>query len=204
MSSAVESNPTSFPPATSATLQVQHQQKPFHKFLKGEPKALGITLTMLGIIQLSFGIPIWLAGKSYMTTMGVPWWLAALLLTSGSLTILCNQRPNKAQVTACLATNIIHTIATGIALTIMSVDISLWNGTFIVYQEQDSDFLHLWFAMKSILLFLGMCGMIISIVISIFCCKGLRYCSPNTSMPVVIIHNASSETPSCTSHIPSK
>ncbi|XP_067915910.1 membrane-spanning 4-domains subfamily A member 15-like [Heterodontus francisci] len=186
----------------AATIQLCQQQKPLQKFLKGEPKALGVTLIMLGIIQCGFSFPLHFGRQTQMTVVGAPWWMAVLLIVSGSLAIVCDRDPNKPRVTACLATNILTAIAAGLAIIIYSVDLATWK--YIHYNERkhDRDYLLLTYGIKVILFVFLVSGFIINLVLSVMCCKGLRYCSPTTNMPVVIVHNPSSENPTCSSSIP--
>ncbi|XP_067834439.1 membrane-spanning 4-domains subfamily A member 15-like [Heptranchias perlo] len=193
------SSPTADNPLATASIQLCQQEKPLQKFINGQPKTLGVTLIMLGLIQCGFGIPPRMANLSEVTSLGVPWWLAVLLIVSGALTVVCDRDPNKPRVTACLAMNIINAIATGIAIIIYSVDLSMWQH---IYQRHDHpllNYLRLTFGIKIVLFFYAASGMVINIVVSVFCCKGLRYCSPSTNMSVVVVHNPFSDDPTVVS-----
>uniref|UniRef100_UPI00398E909A membrane-spanning 4-domains subfamily A member 15-like n=1 Tax=Pristiophorus japonicus TaxID=55135 RepID=UPI00398E909A len=183
MSSAATPKPAGgLTAAPTATIQLHQQGKPLQKFLNGEPKALGVTLIMLGIIQFGFGVPLRMAKVSEITGLGTPWWLAVLFIVSGALTIVCGQDPNKPRVTACLATNIINVIATGIAVFIFCVDLSSWHYIHNTEVAAVMKYRQLSYGIKTVLFFFAVSGAVLNIILSVFCCKGLRYCSPSTQM----------------------
>ncbi|XP_048061989.1 uncharacterized protein si:ch1073-291c23.2 isoform X1 [Megalobrama amblycephala] len=85
--------------------------KPVHRFLKGQPKSIGIVLVMMGICLFMFGIVIDV--RSDVTTsadMYSPFWLGTLFFICGLLYILSERNPSKKIITASFALSIISTI----------------------------------------------------------------------------------------------
>ncbi|KAJ8269382.1 hypothetical protein COCON_G00119890 [Conger conger] len=77
-------------------------QKPLHRFLNGEPKCLGIAVLLLGCGELLLGIPLATVGDSS-ALLYVPFWLGALFVISGNLSIYTEGHPSKKMVTVCLS-----------------------------------------------------------------------------------------------------
>ncbi|XP_051778452.1 uncharacterized protein LOC127526608 [Erpetoichthys calabaricus] len=56
------------------------------RFLKGEPKALGVVQIMIGVINIGFGIVLAFSG-SLAAISGIPFWGSIMYIISGSLSI---------------------------------------------------------------------------------------------------------------------
>ncbi|KAA0717535.1 hypothetical protein E1301_Tti021142 [Triplophysa tibetana] len=83
--------------------------KPLHRFLRGEPKSIGIVLVFLGICLFMFGITM---KTDQMTSANfyTPFWLGILFTICGILFILTERNPTKKMITACFAMSIVTTI----------------------------------------------------------------------------------------------
>ncbi|XP_029430237.1 membrane-spanning 4-domains subfamily A member 15-like isoform X2 [Rhinatrema bivittatum] len=73
--------------------------RPLEKFFRGEPKALGVTQILTGIIQILFGI-ILTAGVNErgfilpaIIFTGVPFWCGIMYIVSGSLSVAASRNP---------------------------------------------------------------------------------------------------------------
>ncbi|XP_069797009.1 membrane-spanning 4-domains subfamily A member 4A-like isoform X3 [Narcine bancroftii] len=162
------------------SIQLQRAPKPFQKLHRGQPKALGVVLLMLAAVEFLFGFPVHYGAKSFLTGLGTPWWVAVL-------------------VTACLAVNIVNAVGTSTGIINCCFDLAFWTANIVPESSEYNNHLTLVYGLKGVLLAAMVSGLVLNLVLSIFCCRGLRYCSPNSSMPVVMVSAPLSETPHCTS-----
>ncbi|XP_056616268.1 membrane-spanning 4-domains subfamily A member 15 isoform X2 [Triplophysa dalaica] len=83
--------------------------KPLHRFLRGEPKSIGIVLVFLGICLFMFGITM-KTDQDTSANMYTPFWIGILFTICGILFILSERNPTKKMITASFATSIVTTI----------------------------------------------------------------------------------------------
>ncbi|TRY91606.1 hypothetical protein DNTS_021764 [Danionella cerebrum] len=85
--------------------------KPVHRFLRGQPKSLGVVLIITGVCMLVFGIQMRVTSSvaSSAETYS-PYWLGTLFFTCGLLYVLSERKPSKKIITASLALSILTTI----------------------------------------------------------------------------------------------
>ncbi|KAK2896293.1 hypothetical protein Q8A67_010781 [Cirrhinus molitorella] len=85
--------------------------KPLHRFLRGQPKSIGVVLVMMGIGLFMFGIPMNMERDAPTSAeQFTPFWLGILFLICGVLYILSERNPSKKLITASLALSIISVI----------------------------------------------------------------------------------------------
>ncbi|XP_060903918.1 B-lymphocyte antigen CD20-like [Labrus mixtus] len=78
--------------------------KPLHRFIKNEPKSLGIVIVIFGCAELLMGFNLATENEIYNSgRIYIPFWQGLLFLVSGSLSIYTEVHPSKKTVTACLA-----------------------------------------------------------------------------------------------------
>ncbi|XP_059374203.1 membrane-spanning 4-domains subfamily A member 15-like, partial [Carassius carassius] len=115
--------------------------KPVHRFLRGQPKSIGVVLVMMGIGLFMFGIPM--TTQSYVPTLDeqfTPFWIGILFFICGLLYILSERNPSKKIITASLALNIISIIGVLFALLEFSrviVAINYYEGQ--MYENQNGE-----------------------------------------------------------------
>ncbi|XP_026135084.1 membrane-spanning 4-domains subfamily A member 15-like isoform X2 [Carassius auratus] len=105
--------------ASEVITTVTGGSKPLHRFLRGQPKSIGVVLVIMGIGLFMFGIPI--TTESYIQILeeqksSTPFWIGTLFFICGLLYILSERNPSKKIITASLALNIISIIGVLIAL----------------------------------------------------------------------------------------
>ncbi|TSP25434.1 Nucleolar RNA helicase 2 [Bagarius yarrelli] len=97
--------------------------KPLHRFLRGEPRTVGIVLLFLGLCLFLFGIP--LKGDSMETSAESysPFWLGTLYFICGVLYIQSERNTTKKimQIYSLEAVFLFHSLVAGIILIAMSV-----------------------------------------------------------------------------------
>lgn len=129
------------PSSTSQTTDHQNSIQtlsPLGRFLKGEPKALGTVQIMIGLVMILFGIVLAVSPQSISVFSGVVFWAALFHISAGCLAISANNKLNSCTVKAALVMNILSTIAAGISIIIMSIDLVLVNiGRYCYYDYSD-------------------------------------------------------------------
>lgn len=103
---------------------IRSPMKPLQSFYKGEPVALGVTLIVCGIIQISLGIAhdggnimIHHYGMPLFVT-GAPEWSGILCIISGSLSVAAANKPRIGLVRGSLATNIVSSVTSVVSMLI--------------------------------------------------------------------------------------
>nr|AAH28433.1 Ms4a4b protein [Mus musculus] len=92
-------------PSKNSVMTSQMWNEKKEKFLKGEPKVLGVLQVMIAIINLSLGIIILTTLFSELPTsvmLMVPIWGSIMFIVSGSLSIAAGVTPTK-----CLVCNLV-------------------------------------------------------------------------------------------------
>ncbi|XP_017282705.1 membrane-spanning 4-domains subfamily A member 4D-like [Kryptolebias marmoratus] len=77
--------------------------KPLHRFVKNEPRCLGIVILIFGYAELFMGFVL---PEDYMYNsrrLYIPFWQGALFLTCGILSIYTELHPSKKLVTVCVS-----------------------------------------------------------------------------------------------------
>uniref|UniRef100_A0AAR2L181 Uncharacterized protein n=1 Tax=Pygocentrus nattereri TaxID=42514 RepID=A0AAR2L181_PYGNA len=83
-------------PAEGATTQtVTGGSKPLHRFLRAEPKTVGIVMILMGFGLFLFGIPLKTDTVDNLSDIYSSFWLGFLYLTCGVLYILAERKPTK-------------------------------------------------------------------------------------------------------------
>nr|XP_033777013.1 membrane-spanning 4-domains subfamily A member 4A-like [Geotrypetes seraphini] len=128
---------------TRAASLTSFYPRPLQKFYKGEPKALGVTQILTGVIQILLGtILIENEYRSYRFVMytGVPFWSGSLYIISGSLSVAASCNPAIPLVRASLAMNIISSIAAGLGIIIYITLSSFYYRSYsLCYYAEDKE-----------------------------------------------------------------
>ncbi|XP_069837181.1 membrane-spanning 4-domains subfamily A member 8-like [Dendropsophus ebraccatus] len=171
---------------------------PFYQtFLKGKPKALGILLIVLAILEIALGIALGFTLSSITLPSGNPFWGSIFYIIAGSLTIAAHSKPNLCLVKGSLSLNIISSIFSSIALILNIVDIVIagcyyytdYYGNYYgdnyrrCRQKLVSEY-----AVISLLLIVNLLLFCVSFSLSIFGCRSLSNVSSN-SPQVFLIQN---------------
>ncbi|KAF4105373.1 membrane-spanning 4-domains subfamily A member 15-like [Onychostoma macrolepis] len=96
---------------SEAITTVTGGSKPVHRFLRGQPKSIGVVLVMMGIGLFMFGIPMNVDSDALTSVeLLTPFWLGILFFICGLLYILSERNPSKKMITASFALSIISVI----------------------------------------------------------------------------------------------
>ncbi|XP_060114568.1 membrane-spanning 4-domains subfamily A member 4D-like [Heteronotia binoei] len=102
---------------------------PLKKLYRSEPMALGITQISIGILEIAFGLVIFLAeqtnvhhhGESHILT---PYWTGILYIISGSLSVAVAKKPETRVVIGMLSMNVVSAVVAGVAIVILSISVA--------------------------------------------------------------------------------
>uniref|UniRef100_A0A3B1K3K0 Membrane-spanning 4-domains subfamily A member 4A-like n=1 Tax=Astyanax mexicanus TaxID=7994 RepID=A0A3B1K3K0_ASTMX len=162
----------------------------FGKFLKGDPKALGVVQIMIGIITFMLGIVSAVFFFTASKVTGVMFWGAVLYMVSGGLSVDASKKAHGCVVKGSLVMNVFSAVAAGIAIIVMAVDIAIANPCYrhyYYYSRSDEDLCGLWHGIAGIQLVLAVLEFIISICTSAFACKA-TCCNDPTQVMFVPAH----------------
>ncbi|XP_063045667.1 uncharacterized protein si:ch1073-291c23.2 [Engraulis encrasicolus] len=85
--------------------------KPLHRFLRIQPKFIGIVLMFFGVNEMMMGFGLMKEDIRTSASLYLPFWQAALLAICGSLSIHSHTYPSKKMVTVCLAMYVVTILA---------------------------------------------------------------------------------------------
>ncbi|KAF5895640.1 membrane-spanning 4-domains subfamily A member 15-like, partial [Clarias magur] len=155
--------------------------KPLHRFLKGEPKTVGIVLLFLGLCLFIFGIPLKHDIAETSAETYSPFWLGILYFICGILYIQSERNPTKKIVTISLALSIIAILGTIIGAIIFSKTLIV-HSHHMMYadpvdiNETDSTMEHYMqiYSLEAVFLFHSLIAGVILIAMSVFARLALR------------------------------
>ncbi|XP_060774620.1 membrane-spanning 4-domains subfamily A member 12-like [Neoarius graeffei] len=179
------------PSSTAPTTAGQNPSQtisPLQKFLKGEPKALGTVQIMVGVLTILFGIVLAIFPDSISVVSGVMFWGSLFHISAGSLAVAANNKLNHCVVKATMVVNILSTIAAGIAIIILSIDLVISPVYRSCYYREDD--CRNWYLAVSyrhgitgVLLVFSVLQFTVSIAVSAFTCKAT--CSSEPTLNIV-------------------
>ncbi|KAL4640880.1 hypothetical protein GN956_G11254 [Arapaima gigas] len=162
--------------------------KPLHRFIRGEPKSIGVVMLFLGLSQFLIGIPMKLDISENSTNSYCEFWLGILFISSGILFILSENNPSKKLVTASMAVGIVSIIGAVLAFFEFLVSTLKTQHFHIFYPDYDIDYYNLtnedepWRTyhvhqvevVEAVLLFYCIAAIILLITMTAFAKAGLR------------------------------
>uniref|UniRef100_H3DKA6 Transmembrane protein 176 n=1 Tax=Tetraodon nigroviridis TaxID=99883 RepID=H3DKA6_TETNG len=90
---------------------------------KGEPKCLGVTQLMLGLMVMSYSIPLHFTEVTEVVSLLVPWWSGLTFLTAGIAGIVLDKLCNMKILGVCLLTSVASAVLSVVAVVVYSVDL---------------------------------------------------------------------------------
>lgn len=166
-------------PSEKSVVRTQLWKESTEKFLKGEPKVLGVVQVMIALINLSLRIikrsslPV-VREPAISLVLGV--WGPLMFILSGSLSIAAGVKTTKKLVTSSLILNTISSVLAAAASIIGVFSVVL--GLFLPFRKKEIEQ-----GMDYLMLFLNMLEFCVAVSVSAFGCK-VTCC--NTSEIVVV------------------
>ncbi|TRY89957.1 hypothetical protein DNTS_001678, partial [Danionella cerebrum] len=92
---------------------------------KGEPKIFGVSQIVIGLMIISYSIPLLLFSDNTMILyLGVPWWSAVMSIISGAAAITLEKNATMKTFSTCLAISCVAIIISAIAVILYYADIA--------------------------------------------------------------------------------
>ncbi|KAG1956473.1 transmembrane protein 176 [Pimephales promelas] len=105
--------------------KLEDKQKALRESIeKGQPKIFGVSQIVIGLLIISYSIPLLSTETTIILTFGVPWWSGLMFVISGTGAILVEKIATVKTVSACLAVSFVTIIISVIALILYYVDIA--------------------------------------------------------------------------------
>ncbi|XP_023153024.1 uncharacterized protein LOC129348797 [Amphiprion ocellaris] len=89
---------------------------------RGEPKCLGVSQVMLGLMVMSYSIPLHFTEFTEVVTLGVPWWSGLMFVTAGVVAIVLDKNCTMKFLQLCLMVTVVSVVLSVVAVIIYSVD----------------------------------------------------------------------------------
>ncbi|KAF5896759.1 membrane-spanning 4-domains subfamily A member 4A-like, partial [Clarias magur] len=185
-------------PSTSgpAAAEQNSSQSPLQKFLKGQPKALGVVQIMIGLLTILFGIVMAVPGWAISVISGVVFWGSLLHIIAGSLAVSGSNKLNKCVVKAALVLNIHSAITAGSAIIILTLDLVIPHGCYYYNYNLVCNYIaeSLTKGISGVLLIFSLLQFTVSITISAFSCKATCTDQPTVNT-IIVVQNPESGVP---------
>ncbi|XP_075904940.1 transmembrane protein 176 [Nelusetta ayraudi] len=106
---------------------------------RGEPKSLGVSQVMLGLMVLSYSIPLCFIETTEVVDAGVPWWSSLTFIAAGIIAIVLDKVCNEKLLVVCLTSSVVSLLVSAVAGIIYCVDLDrnpvVSCGQLAVYEE---------------------------------------------------------------------
>ncbi|XP_070783424.1 transmembrane protein 176 [Enoplosus armatus] len=89
---------------------------------RGEPKSLGVSQVMLGLMVMSYSIPLLFTEVTEVVSLGVPWWSGLTFIAAGVVSIVLDKHCTMKTLWACLVASVVSAVLSVVAVIIYSVD----------------------------------------------------------------------------------
>ncbi|XP_038555213.1 membrane-spanning 4-domains subfamily A member 4D-like [Micropterus salmoides] len=182
-----------------ADLKPLMSSKPLHRFIRKEPRILGIVIVIFGCAEILMGFQLTSENVNTSCTIYVPFWQGALFLVCGSLSIYTEVHPSKKMVTVCLAMYVVSLLGIIVSVGYRLYCFSSYN--FIKYgvingwhEDLTIDAVEQLIGIEGILFTSSLCVLVILIFLSAVARLALR--STHTQIIVHCILGALSDTTS--------
>ncbi|CAN9510656.1 unnamed protein product [Ophioblennius macclurei] len=106
----------------NATKLMDKQQALRAAIQRGEPKSLGVSQVMLGLMVMSYSIPLHFTEFTEVVSSGVPWWSGLMFITAGVIAIVLDKQCTMRLLQVCLGVTVVAAAVSVLAAIIYSVD----------------------------------------------------------------------------------
>uniref|UniRef100_A0A3Q2Q988 Membrane-spanning 4-domains subfamily A member 12 n=1 Tax=Fundulus heteroclitus TaxID=8078 RepID=A0A3Q2Q988_FUNHE len=103
------------------------QQELRAAILRGEPKCLGVGQIMLGLMVISYSLPLHVTEATHVVNFGVPWWTGLTFIAAGSIAIVLDKHCAIKIMKACLIVSVASMVLSVVAVVIYSVDLNKYH-----------------------------------------------------------------------------
>lgn len=93
-------------------------------FKRGEPKAMGVTEIMLGLMTVTIAMPLIASNPTHTVNLLTPWWSGAVFVISGAVAVATEKQPTICNMRMCLLCTALGVAASFTSLIVYTVDLS--------------------------------------------------------------------------------
>uniref|UniRef100_A0A1A8GTK6 Transmembrane protein 176 n=1 Tax=Nothobranchius korthausae TaxID=1143690 RepID=A0A1A8GTK6_9TELE len=91
---------------------------------RGETKCLGVTQVMLGLMVMSYSIPLHITEATDVVTFGVPWWTGLTFIAAGVIIAILETHCTMKTMQYCFMMSVLSVVLSLVAMIIYSVDLN--------------------------------------------------------------------------------
>nr|XP_054607876.1 membrane-spanning 4-domains subfamily A member 12 isoform X3 [Nothobranchius furzeri] len=91
---------------------------------RGETKCLGVTQVMLGLMVMSYSIPLHITEATDVVTFGVPWWTGLTFIAAGVIIAILETHCTMKTMQFCFMMSVLSVVLSLVAMIIYSVDLN--------------------------------------------------------------------------------
>ncbi|XP_051557878.1 transmembrane protein 176 isoform X1 [Myxocyprinus asiaticus] len=105
--------------------KLEDKKKALRKsFEKGDPKTFGVSQVVIGLLIISYSLPLLSAETTMIIKFSVPWWSGLMFVISGAVAIAVEKKASTKTLSVCLAVSVVAIIISVIALVLYYIDIA--------------------------------------------------------------------------------
>ncbi|XP_060774062.1 membrane-spanning 4-domains subfamily A member 8-like isoform X2 [Neoarius graeffei] len=185
---------------------------PIHRFLAGQPKALGVVQIMIGLVTLLFGIVLLCDYAPVSVISGNVFWASIAYIATGSLSVAAENKLHPCMVRASLGMNVVSAVFSAVGIAVLITDLFLMYYCNYSYYDYCYMFQLRSKAISGVLLVFAILQFIISIFISVFACRSEpmmpiaaysnQAATVNSQVPVTFVNQAVNPNPQSVLYIP--
>ncbi|CAL8355253.1 unnamed protein product [Boreogadus saida] len=101
----------------------ERQQAVRESLQKGEPKALGVTQLMLGLLVVTYSFPLCLTTFSEVLNTGTPWWSGLVFIAAGVTAIITEKRCTIKSLRVCMLVTLGSVLVSLVAAVVYITDL---------------------------------------------------------------------------------
>ncbi|XP_026159692.1 transmembrane protein 176 isoform X2 [Mastacembelus armatus] len=117
-------------------VKLTDRQQAMHAAIqRGEPKCLGVSQLMLGLMIMFYSIPLHFTELTEVVSLRVPWWSGLMFITAGVAAIILDKHCTMKLLWGCLMANMWSIVLSVVAVIIYSVDIDKIPDTPCIVME---------------------------------------------------------------------
>ncbi|XP_077310747.1 membrane-spanning 4-domains subfamily A member 8-like isoform X1 [Lithobates pipiens] len=170
----------------------------FQTFLKGKPKALGILVIVVAILEIGLGIALAFLVVGATLLSGIPFWGPVFYIIAGSLTVAAQTKPNICLIKGSLSLNIFSSIFSMIAVILNIIDLATLRCYIYTYNYYSyysyyealqlcRQSLDAGYAVLSLLLVINVLLFCVTVSTSVFDCRSLYKVQPGHSITQMFV-----------------
>ncbi|XP_078025434.1 membrane-spanning 4-domains subfamily A member 4A-like [Epinephelus lanceolatus] len=141
--------------------------KPLHRFVRNEPRSLGIVMLVFGCAELLMGFPLAKQNMTTSWTIYIPLWQGALFLVCGNLSIYTEIHPSKKMVTVSLAMYVVTLLGVFVSVGFRIYSLVEYSAFYSRSWYRDKDVIYqMLLGIESVLLTSSLCVLVLLIFLS--------------------------------------